>query len=179
MSEAAAKRYAEALFDVVQSRGTVDQTERDLETVHQALLESDDLRKVLTHPRVSKEKKKALLATIFKEDVSQEVLNLLKVIVDRGREAIFVGLKGAFTAIADEARGIVEMTVTTAQPLTKEEEDKLVHAVSSHLGKQLRVRAQVDPNVIGGVLIKIGNRLYDGTLAGKLNRFSQALKASR
>jgi len=179
MSEAVAKRYAGALFEVVQARGTVDKVESELETVHNAIAESEDLRKVLNHPQINKEDKKALLEKIFKSEVSPEVLNLLKVVIDRGRENIFDELKPEFTAIADEARGIVEMTVTTANPLSQEDEAKLTSAFSQHLGKQLRIKTKIDPKVIGGVLVKIGNRLYDGTLAGKLDRFSKELKASR
>ena len=179
MSEAVAKRYAGALFEIVEARGTVDKVEAELETVSTAVANVDDLRKVLNHPQISKEDKKALLEKIFKDEVSAEVLNLLKVIVDHGREPILPDLKNEFTAIADEARGIVEMTVTTASPLAEEDETKLADAFSSHLGKKLRIRTKVDPSVIGGVLVKIGNRLYDGTLAGKLDRFSKELKASR
>lgn len=179
MSEAVAKRYAGALFEVAKGRGSIDQVEKDLQTVSSVVSGHQDLKVVLSHPQIGREDKKALLENIFKSEVSQEVLNLLKVLVDRSREDILNDLKEQYTAIANEHRGIIDMTVTTANPLTEEEEQKLADAFSRHLNKQLRIHSKVDPKVIGGVLVKIGNRLYDGTLAGKLNRFSKELKASR
>jgi F-type H+-transporting ATPase subunit delta len=180
MSEAVAKRYASALFEVVQEKGlSIDKVETELQTVNQIVAGHKDLKVVLNHPQIGREDKKALLEGIFKNEVSQEVLNLLKVLVDGGREGVLEDLKEQYIAIANEHRGIVDMTVTTASPLTKEDEEKLAAAFSRHLNKQLRIHAKVDPKVIGGVLVKIGNRLYDGTLAGKLDRFSKELKASR
>lgn len=179
MSEVIAKRYAQALYEVAEERNTVDAVESQLSLIEQTVADSKDLRTMLHHPRIDGADKKAVLEQIFKDDVNPEVLNLLKVLVDRKRETILVDLKKAYTVIANEARGIVEMLVTTAEPLSKEDEDKLSQAFGKVLNKQLRIITKTDPKVIGGVLVRIGNRVYDGTLAGKLARFHQELKASR
>lgn len=179
MSEAVAGRYAGALFEVAKERHLIDEFEAELEVVSQVVSGHKDLKRVINHPQINREDKKALLEKVFKNDVSKEVLNLLKVLVDRDREQVLDELKDEYTTIANEYRGIVEMTVTTASPLTNDEETKLADAFSHHLNKKLRIHAKVDPKVIGGVLVKIGNRLYDGTLSGKLERFSKELKASR
>ncbi|WEG13111.1 F0F1 ATP synthase subunit delta [Pullulanibacillus sp. KACC 23026] len=179
MSEVIAKRYAQALFDVAKERSTVDAVEEQLQVIQQTVKESKDLNTMLNHPRIKGEDKKAVLEQIFKDEVNAEVLNLLKVLVDRGRESLLNDLSESYTAIANEARGIVDMYVTTAEPLSQEDEDKLSKSFGNVLNKQLRIHSKVDAGVIGGVLVRIGNRVYDGTLAGKLTRFHQEMKASR
>ncbi len=179
MSEVIAKRYAQALFEVADERGTVDQVENQLNLIKETVSESVDLRNMLTSPRIKAEDKKAVLEQIFKDEVNPEVLNLLKVLVDRKREALLGDLNSAFVVIANAARGIVDLYVTTAEPLSKEDEDKLSKSFGNVLNKQLRIHTTTDEKIIGGVLVRIGNRVYDGTLAGKLNRFHHELKAVR
>lgn len=179
MSDVIAKRYAHALYEVAQERNTVDAVEAQLLLISETVKLSKDLDAMLQSPRIKSEDKKAVLEQIFKDDVNPEVINVLKVIVDRKRETIVSHLAEEFTAIANEARGIADMYVTTAIPLTQEEEAKLADTFGKVVNKQLRVHSITDPKVIGGVLVRIGNRVYDGTLAGKLNRFHQELKASR
>lgn len=179
MNEVIAKRYAKALYEVAEDRGSVDKVEEQLQLIQQTVKESTDLKTMLNHPRIKGEDKKAVLEQIFKDEVNAEVINLLKVLVDRGREALLDELAGSYTAIANEARGIADMYVTSAEPLTEEDEDKLSKSFGKVLNKQLRIHTKVDSKVIGGVLVRIGNRVYDGTLAGKLTRFHQEMKASR
>lgn len=179
MSEVVAKRYAEALFDVAKSRGTVDAVENQLQLVSETVSGHAELENMLHHPRISGEDKKKVVEQIFQNDVNQEVLNLLKVLIDRHRESILEELKEAYTKLANEYRGLIDMTVITASPLNKEEEEKLTEAFGRLFDKKLRLTVNVDPKIIGGVLVKVGNRLYDGTMAGKLARFSQELKAVR
>jgi len=179
MSDVIAKRYAHALYEVAEERKTVDDVETQLFLVHETVKTSKDLDAMLKSPRIKAEDKKAVLEQIFKDDVKPEVINVLKVMVDRKRETSMSHLAEEFTAIANEARGIADMYVTTAVPLSQEEEAKLADTFGKVVNKQLRVHSKIDPKVIGGVLVRIGNRVYDGTLAGKLNRFNQELKASR
>ncbi|HSU80071.1 MAG TPA: F0F1 ATP synthase subunit delta [Candidatus Angelobacter sp.] len=179
MSDVIAKRYAHALYEVAEDRKSVDDVETQLILVHETVKTSKDLDAMLKSPRIKAEDKKAVLEQIFKDDVNPEVINVLKVMVDRKRETSMSHLAEEFTAIANEARGIADMYVTTAVPLSQEEEAKLADTFGKVVNKQLRVHSKIDPKVIGGVLVRIGNRVYDGTLAGKLNRFNQELKASR
>jgi F-type H+-transporting ATPase subunit delta len=179
MSDVIAKRYAHALYEVAQERNTVDAVEEQLLLIQHTVKESKDLDAMLHSPRIKTEDKKAVLEQIFKAEVNPEVINVLKLIVDRKRETIVSLLAEEFTVIANEARGIADMFVTTAIPLTQEEEVKLADTFGKVVNKKLRVHSKIDPKIIGGVLVRIGNRVYDGTLAGKLNRFHQELKASR
>ena len=179
MSEVIAKRYADALFAVARERQTIDQVEEQLILVKNIIHDHKDLKRVLQNPRINKDDKKAILEKIFSKEVNQEVVNVLKILVDNNRESLVADLQEAFTTIANEYRGIVDVTVTTASPLNKNDEQKIAEAFGKLYNKKLRIQSQVDPKVIGGVLVRVGNRLYDGTLLGKLSRFSQEMKAGR
>ncbi|WKB35581.1 ATP synthase F1 subunit delta [Terrilactibacillus sp. S3-3] len=108
MSEIVAKRYAVALFEVAEERGAVDAIESQLTLVVQTLAESEDLRKVLYHPQISADDKKKLVVKVFEKQVGQEVLNLLKLLVDRKRESLIDELREAYIKLANTKRGILD-----------------------------------------------------------------------
>ena len=179
MNEIVAKRYANALFEVAKERSTIDAVEEQLAFVNQMITDNEELKSLLYVPRISREHKKQVMEKIFKDEVNSEVLNLLKMLIDRHRESILSELQIAYVDIANENRGIVDVFVTSASPLDTEQENKLVQTFRKLYDKQLRLRVNIDPEVIGGVLVRIGNRLYDGTISNKLNRFHQRLKTDR
>ncbi len=176
MSEIVAKRYAKALLDIAMEHQTVDAFEEQLVLVTETIEAHDELRRVFLHPQIAPENKKALIDQVFKNDLNKDVLNLIKLLVDKQRENIISDLKTEYIAMANAERGVVEMTVTTAQPLDDEETAELKQKLSQAFHKKLRIHTKVDPDVIGGLLVRVGNRLFDGTVAGKLQRFEQELK---
>lgn len=179
MSQIIANRYAKALFEVAEERGAVDSIEAQLTSVSQTVSENEDFRRVLLHPQVSRESKKELVDKIFANDTGSEVLNLLKLLIDRKRETIIDDVLEAYTHLADVKRGILDVTVTTAAPLNGEEEQSLADRLSEALGKQLRMHVKVRKEIIGGILLRIGDRVYDGTIARKLAGFKQEIKVGK
>lgn len=171
MSEVVAKRYASALFEVAREHETIDAVEKQLTQVNDVINQHDELKKVLQHPQVASKNKKALIRDIFQEDLKQEVLNLLMILVDRNRENIIPDLLEAYTVKANSERGIIDVTVTTASPLDEKEKELLAGKLSQALNKKMRIHTKIKPDLIGGILVRIGNRLYDGTIAGKLAGF--------
>ncbi|HEX7065637.1 MAG TPA: F0F1 ATP synthase subunit delta [Bacillales bacterium] len=173
MSEAVTKRYARALFEVAEEHGKIDQVEEDLNAVVQAF-KDEKAEKVFLNPRLDAEAKKKLVET-FAGTVTSEVANFLKVLVDQHRENELADMAKEYSAAANEARGIVKATVTTAVPLSDEEKKRLAEQFGKAIDKKIQLEEKVDREIIGGVLIRIGNRVYDGTVAGKLSRFKQNL----
>lgn len=173
MSESVAIRYARALFEVAQERKKIDEVEEDLQSVVEAF-QDDQIRKVFTNPRLETHEKKAIIDSIA-QAVTNEVVNFLKVLIDRHREAELTEIVKAYTTIANEVRGIVHATVTTAVPMSEEERRILIDQLGKSLHKEVHIDEKVDRDVIGGVLVRVGNRVYDGTVASKLARFRQQL----
>ncbi|WP_100486815.1 F0F1 ATP synthase subunit delta [Sporolactobacillus pectinivorans] len=179
MSEIVANRYAKALFEVAEERNAIDSIEDQLSLITKTLDDNEDISRVLMHPQVSAENKKALVGKLFENEASLEVMNLLRLLIDRKRESIIDDVLEAYTHMADFKRGILDVTVTTAVPLDEEEEQDLAGRLGNVLGKQLRMHAKVRENIIGGILLRIGDRLYDGTIAGKLAGFKQEIKVGK
>ncbi|MFT8873090.1 MAG: F0F1 ATP synthase subunit delta [Sporolactobacillus sp.] len=179
MSEIVAMRYAEALFEVAEERQMIDAIETQLSATHVLLSEHAELRRTLLNPQVSAEDKKALVGKLLEGTVGLEVGNLLKLLIDRKRESIIGDVLDAYTLLANAKRGILDVTVTTAVPLSEDEQADLARRLGSALGKKLRVKASVKKDIIGGILLRIGDRLYDGTVAGKLSGFKHAIKVGK
>lgn len=173
MSEAAASRYAEALFEVATEHGKLDEVEEDLRAFVDAFRD-EGAEKLFMNPRLDSEEKKKLIETL-NGTVAHEVLNFLKVVIDHHREAELTDILKEYTSKANEKRGIVKALVTTVAPLTVEEKTALTERFGKALNKTVQLEEKVDRDIIGGILIRIKDRVYDGTVAGKLSRFKQSL----
>lgn len=172
-----AKRYAQALFDVAKSRSHIDDVEDDL-TAIVSVFENEDYFSLLQRRHMKNEDKQRLVDA-FSETVTAESSNLLKVLIDQSREKELKDVVNAYITMANEARGIAEATVTTAEPLNQDETAQLARQFGKALNKTLRMQTRVDANVVGGVVLRIGNRVYDGSITGKLARFKQRLTDSK
>ncbi|WP_170008351.1 F0F1 ATP synthase subunit delta [Bacillus fonticola] len=170
-----AKRYALALFELVKAQGQLDEVEAELREIRQAIRTTPELVTVLQSPKLSSEKKKELVKGAF-AGAAPYVLNMLQLLVERHRETEIATVAEQFIALANEEKGIAEAVVTSARPLTAEEKASLSDVFAAKVGKQtLRITNEVDSELLGGVRIKIGNRIYDGSLRGKLNRLEREL----
>lgn len=172
MSGAVAKRYARALFEVAKERGLIDQIETELKDIVAVVNQNQELQKILSHKQIAQEEKKQLLSDLFKAHVAEETFNLLAVLIENGRESDLAGIADAYVALANEARGIADAIVTTAKPLNEEEQARLASQFGKVLNKTLRIQTVVDPTILGGVVVRIGDRLYDGSMKRKLEKFA-------
>lgn len=177
MSEAAASRYAKALFEVASEHGKLDEIEEELSAVVDAFRDVG-AEKLFLNPVLDSEEKKKLIE-VLSGTVTDEMLSFLKVLIDHHREAELKDILKAYTAKANKKRGIVEALATTAAPLTDEEKAALKERFGQVLNKTVHLEEKVDRNVVGGILIRIGDRVYDGTVAGKLSRLKRSLIQAR
>jgi len=174
-----AKRYAKALFEVALSNRILEQVEADLKLIVQVFEETDGFIDFLRHPLVDKDKKKQIITSAFKDSISDVSKNLLLRLIDGGREEYVEAIFVTFTGLSNQMRGIADVTATTAIPLSDQEKGKVVQTIQEKLGKTVRLTNNVDPSIIGGMVIQIGDRLYDGSLKKKLLKVKRSLMASR
>jgi F-type H+-transporting ATPase subunit delta len=170
-----AKRYARALFEVAQDNGIISQVEEELKSVASAIRDNADLQKFLNHPNIGTTVKTDLLKQIFEGKVSEPVWNTLLVLIDKGRQTILSALVSDYVKIANEALGQASATIYSAFTLTEAQQAEIASHFSKVTGKTIRVATVVEPKLLGGIQVRIGDRLYDGSLAGKLDRLSKAL----
>lgn len=172
-----ANRYAKALFDLAAAGGVVSQVEQELKLVVDALTGNEELVKFLDLPSVQTENKIEFLKTIFGAQVSELVYNTLLLMVERGRQSVIANLYESYVKIAGEATGQARAVVYTAKALSDAELAGVATQFEQVTGKKIIAEQMVDPALLGGVQVRIGDRLYDGSLAGKLERLQKTLNS--
>ncbi|WP_031406663.1 F0F1 ATP synthase subunit delta [Geobacillus vulcani] len=173
--EVIAKRYASALFQIALEQGQLDRMEEDIRAVRQALAENGEFLSLLSYPKLSLDQKKALIREAF-AGVSNPVQNTLLLLLERHRFGLVPELAEQFLALVDDARGIAKAVAYSARPLTDEELRALSDVFAQKVGKQtLEIENIIDPELIGGVKLRIGNRIYDGSVSGQLERIRRQL----
>jgi F-type H+-transporting ATPase subunit delta len=171
-----ARRYARALLDVAQQRGDPAAVRKALEDAAATLAGQPDLRAALTHPAVSAERKRAVASAVWgSRGFEPLVLRLIEVLVDRGRAGLLPAIAGAYATLWNARRGVVAAQVVTAVDLGPEEQRGLRRAVSRATGREVELTAAVDPGVLGGVLLRMEGRVFDGTVAGRLRALRERL----
>ncbi|OXS79002.1 F0F1 ATP synthase subunit delta [Domibacillus enclensis] len=171
----AAKRYAIALFELAKEQKQVVEIEQELRVVKQVFGESKELLTVLEAPKLSAEQKQAMIVSAFGQ-ASAPVVNTLKLLVQRHRTNEIPAVCDEYITLANEERGTADAIVYSVRPLSPIEETAVSQAFSRKVGKQtLNIENIVDPNLLGGLKVRIGNRIFDGTLRGKLNRLEKKL----
>lgn len=173
------KRYALALFQLAQEQNMVNEFEEQLRVVQEVVQENRDLLVVLKHPKVSFEQKQTLLKEAFSAMLPQ-IQSTLSMLLDRHRIDIVVDMVAEFVELANEAKGTAEAKVYSVRPLTEDEGQALSQTFAQKVGRQsLKIQNIVDKSLIGGVKLRIGNRIYDGSVSGKLERIQRELLANR
>ncbi|MDC3416733.1 F0F1 ATP synthase subunit delta [Aquibacillus salsiterrae] len=167
------KRYAEALFQLAQEKSIVEQLEAELQIVKEVFENNEAFNKFLEHPRVSTDKKKQLIDKAF-DGFVKEIINTLKILVDRHNEDAIPQIVDHFATLVNESKGIAEATVYSVRELSDNEKKELVEVFKQKLNlNNLNVTNVVEPSILGGVRVKIGNTIYDGTLKGRLARIER------
>ncbi|MBB6453960.1 F-type H+-transporting ATPase subunit delta [Salirhabdus euzebyi] len=170
-----ATRYAVALFQLGQEKSILEQLEKEVRTVREVFEANSKLSEFLKQPKIAIEKKKEFLKEAF-QGASKELLNTLYIMLDRHREDAIPSMTQSFIDMTNEVYGIADAEAYSARALTDSEKDSLQKVFAEKLGfKSLRITNIVDSTVLGGVKLKIGNKIYDGTVSGKLERMERKL----
>jgi len=179
MSQSAvAKRYAQALFELAQKNGQTGAVQADLLELKKVFQTNKELDQLLESPRLKTAKKKELLADLFK-GANQLILNTLFLMLDKKRIDEVVNLVNEFTAFANDAAGIAEAKVYSTRPLSADESQAISTAFAQKVGKQaLRIENIIDPSLLGGIRLQIGNMIYDSSVSAKLERLERDLIGS-
>ena len=172
-----AGRYASALFDLAKERDLTGAVEGDLVNLSQAIRESDDLAGLIRNPQISREAAgKAMGAVAGLLGLGDLTRNFLGVLAQNRRLAKLPEIARAFAAIAAAERGEMTAQVTTAHPLDDGQRRELAAKLKAREGREVKIEANVDPEILGGLVVTIGSRRIDGSLRTRLNSLAQAMK---
>ncbi len=173
-----ASRYAGALFAVADRGGILDAVATDLTLMHRFLTEVPRLRAVVMEPLVSDARKYAVADEAFGDRVTAASLNFLKLLIRKHREDLIEECTREFHALLAERSNTADAEVTTAVPLSAVQSARLNHSLQTLTGKTIRMTTEVDAALVGGVVVRIGDTVMDGSVRGKLERLERQLLGS-
>ncbi|WP_026568220.1 F0F1 ATP synthase subunit delta [Bacillus sp. UNC41MFS5] len=170
-----AKRYALALLNIAKETNSLGVIEEELRVVKEVVQYNPELKAILNSSKLSLAKKKEIIKTAF-ASVNVNVLNTLLILIDRHREDQIIDLANEFLELANEEMGVAEAEVYSTRALTDAEREAISSVFAAKIGKKsLKIENIVDSNLLGGIRLRIGNRIYDGSLRGKLDRLERKL----
>ncbi len=178
-SRTSATRYAKALLDVTPADADAGQAERDLAVFVDLLHENAELRQALLTPSVPARSKRAIVTAVAERiGMAANGVRLLQLLADRDRLGLMDDLLAVFRERLLDRRKVVRAELRSAVALSPEEVQAIETQLGAVTGKNVVIDAMVDPELIGGVLAKVGSTVYDGTVRSQLQRLRRQLLAS-
>jgi len=160
--------YAQALLEAAQAVNSVEQVAAEVGGLNEALKKDKRFAEFFESPTISFDQKRKVLDAALAGH-SAITRNLLLVVTERGRSAIFPEIVDAYNEYIEKKAGIASVEVTSASPLQEYERDRLVHTLGGKLGKKIKLTERVNPELIGGMVVVHGDKMWDGSLRSKLN----------
>ena len=172
-----AGRYASALFDLARDQRQIESVGNSLDALGQALLDSKDFAELVSSPLVSRDEAgKAFAAIAPQLKLDPITTNFLGVLARNGRKNELRAVIRAFRRLASEHRGETAAEVVTARPLNDDQVAALKTQLRARAGRDVAIEATVDPDILGGIVVKLGSQQIDASIRTKLNRLAQAMK---
>ncbi|AXF56380.1 F0F1 ATP synthase subunit delta [Salicibibacter kimchii] len=176
---AVANRYAKALFDLANEKGVVEQINEELHGVQTVFHSVPAFQKVMAHPKMSTEEQQALLEKGFSE-CHPFVMNMLLLLADRGRINIVDSLVQTFQNLTDDVFQIARADVRAVRPLSDKEKEELARQFTKKVNnRQVVVTDRQDDDLIGGLIVRVGDTVYDGSVQGMLRRMERKIVSNR
>jgi F-type H+-transporting ATPase subunit delta len=176
-NETLARRYATAIFQLATEAGAVDRIGEDLHAFVAALDADAEVKRFFRSPVVDREEKAAVIGEAF-DRLHEIALHAIFLLIRKRRETLVTEIVAQYDILEREARGAQTLNVTSARPLSKADLDALVAKLTAAFETSFDVTQNVDPDLIGGVRITMGDKRIDGTIAGRLDDLARMLSTN-
>jgi F-type H+-transporting ATPase subunit delta len=172
----AGSRYAKSLIDLSTEQNVLEEIRNDMVLIEQVIDQNSELEAILQNPVIPLDKKSSILEEIFGKSVNAITRSYLKLIVNKGRAAILYDTTKAFVRQYNAIKGIVTAEVTSATALTAENKAEIVAVVKKEIGaNEVNIKEKVNEKLIGGFILKVGDRQFDASITGSLNKLKKEL----
>ena len=161
----AALRYAKATLNLAKEKGLAKEVNDDMILIQKTIEENHDLEVMLKSPVIKSDLKRSVLKEVFEKKVNPITIGLLKLLIENKRPALLNLVAKEYIVIYDFLQGVEVAQVTSAVPLTKELEKTILKRVQEAVGKEISLNNIVDPSIIGGFVLRVGDELYDSSVA--------------
>ena len=176
-SAIAGRRYAVALLEVAVEGNFLEKVTEDLQKIQEVLGSSHELVVALKSPLINVDLKSRILEEIFKSEIDQKTMTFIKLLAHKKRANLLGDVITEFNALLDERNGVINADVKSAVRLSEDQAKELVNGLSSRTGKKIRAKMSLDESLIGGVTVKIGDTILDGSISHQLQMLRSSLVA--
>lgn len=174
--ETVARRYATALADVVLKSGETETVKSELKIWEDLIKSNSNLQNALENPSIPQVNKENVLESLLKKaKPAKTTANFLRILIKNGRLTELSEINKKFAAVLDERSGIVSANVTSARPLTEAQKAEFQANLTKLTGKKVNLNFNIDENIIGGVVTRVGSTVYDGSVKTQLENLKQQL----
>ena len=178
LNKSVARRYAEALFAIAQETDKVDEMQKDLELIAETIDSYDELKSCIFHTLIPPREKRDVVNKLFGPPVSEMVLNFY-VVIDKRRDTYIGAMAEEYKDMANEYKNVLFADLISAREVSDEDVQVLKEKVAAATGKSVDMEVSIDPSLIGGIKMRIGDRIIDASVKKKLELLRDDLKKAR
>ncbi len=173
------RRYAKSFLDLAVEQNVLEQVNDDMVFILGVIESSRELRTMLKSPVISEDKKRAVLEAVIGPSVSTLTNSFVKIILKKGRESQIEGIAHGFRNLYRAHHGIEEAVITSAHDLTDAQKEDTRTKLRAVTGSTIQIKEIIDPSIIGGIKIRVGDRQYNGSLAYQLEQLKRQFKENQ
>ncbi len=173
-----ASRYAKSLIDLAGEQSSVEEVKGDIELFLETCRANPGLQAILKNPIISLDKKANILDGLFSGKVHEMILSFFKIVIRKGRAEILFATAKEFVSQYNSLKNIVKATVTSASPLNQENIRQIEDVVKASTKGEVILTTIVDPKLIGGFILKVGDKQFDTSISSKLNKLRKEFEQS-
>jgi F-type H+-transporting ATPase subunit delta len=170
-----ARRYARALLVAAKKQQSVIEAQQDLDAIVQILEAKPELKEFLESPKQARDQKREMIDKLFADKARPITLQLMRLLIEKRRENIFQLIRDEYQRLREHEEGILRIRISSAQPLDENQKQSLIKRIEQETKRKVIAETEVDPQLIGGVTIRYGDFLLDGSIAGALKRLREKL----
>lgn len=170
-----AGRYADALFGLAQEQGKISEIRQDIASVAEVMSTMPDFREILTHPEIPLQQKEAVVNKVFQGKISPEVLAVMFMLIKRGHDVDLATIHDIYVEQWNKARRVLPVTVESAIPLNTNQVAALQQALTKRTGATITIQQAVDPGLIAGMVVTIGDRVIDASARTALAQLREVM----
>lgn len=174
-----ARKYAMAIFELAQEEKQLEKYGSELHAVSDGIFSNDALKGFITNPQIQPKAKKELLAKLFDGELSNTVQHFLMLLIDKRRAVLLEEIDAAYQKLSNQARGIVIADVTVARPMNDAQAEHLKQKLQAVTERTIQLRMHQDERILGGVIVRMGDRRIDGSVLGRMQALKEQLMANK
>lgn len=168
-----ASRYAKSIIDLAVEQNALEPVKKDIGLFLETCKANPQLQAILKNPIISLDKKSGILDDLFGDKLHKMIISFFHIVIRKGRSEILYATAKEFISQYNIIKNVVKATVTSASPLSKENIDQIEEVVKQASKGEVILSAKVDPDLIGGFILKVGDKQFDTSLSSKLNKLKK------